>query len=125
MRTSPALVEFYRAVKIDPRRKVLMAPLCMRPAAVALGARHVVTPMHDLFAGRGGVEKDLTREDFDVLLYGAGMAGHIPAVNAWRQRPGRTCINIGSALDPLYRGHTRRQQLSPVVAARLFRGVLG
>lgn len=123
MRRSIALAQFYRVVKEYRGRKVLMAPECMRGAAASLGARHVITPMADLFARRAGIERDLMREEFDLLLYGAGMAGNIPAVNCWKQFPERTYINIGSSLDPLYRGKTRRQQLSQAEARRLFSGV--
>src|SRR6185437_9523310 len=49
MRESEPLLDFYRAVKSDPRRKVFMGPRECAGAAKMLGARHVVTPMAHLF----------------------------------------------------------------------------
>ena len=89
-----------------------------------LGARHVITPMKDLHRHLDSVSHELRREPFDVLLYGAGMAGNIPAISNWVVYPERTFINLGSALDPLFRGKSRRQQISPERARVMFRELL-
>lgn len=124
MRESEALLDFYRAVKQDTRRKVFMGPVECAGAAKMLGARHVVTPMHGLLDACVPLSLAL-REPFDVLLYGAGMAGNIPAVAAWITHPERMFINLGSALDPLFMGRkSRRQQISPERARAMFRELL-
>lgn len=123
MRQSPALLDFYRAVKLDPRRKLFMGPAGNAGAAKMLGAEFLETPMSNLFTYTAELAKELDRE-FDVLLFGAGMAGNIPAVRCWERYPERTYISIGSAMDPLFRGRTRMQQLLPNRARMFFRELL-
>lgn len=126
MRESAELVDFYRAVKEDPRKKLYMGPVECRGAAAMLGAEHLVTPMHDLLGHVDRLTKELEQREFDVLLYGAGMAGNIPAVrNWWKHQQHRTYINLGSAMDVLFMRHkTRRQQISPERARVLFKELL-
>lgn len=124
MRESAALVDFYRAVKEDPRKKLFLGPVECGGAAKMLGAEHLPTPMHDLFRHIDRLTHELQRKPFDVLLYGAGMAGNIPAVRSWVAHPERTYINLGSAMDPLFRGKSRRQQISPERARVLFKELL-
>lgn len=124
MRPSRALVDFYRAVKRDPRRKVFMGPAGNAGAAKMLGAEFVESPMGGLMDHTGRLTDELITREFDVLLYGAGMAGHIPVANCFEAHPERTYVDLGSAMDPLFRGRSRRQQLDTGTARRLFRGLL-
>jgi hypothetical protein len=125
MRESPELIDFYRTVRGDPRRKVYIGPLKNRNAAAFLGARHVVTPMvPDLINQVPAVVEILERHDFEVCLYGAGMAGNVIAVESWARHPDRTYISLGSALDPLFGAKTRTQQLPRARLERLFREML-
>lgn len=120
MRQSEALLDFYRAVKRDPRKKLLMGPKENAGAANMLGAEFLEVPMNNLFECRANILGQLFAREFDVLLYGAGMAGNIPVARCWEQYPNRTYIHLGSALDPLFRGRSRQQQLQPNVARKLF-----
>jgi hypothetical protein len=123
MRKSAELVDFYRAVKEDTRRKLYMGPISHNKIARALGAKHVVIPMTpNLHRWFKDVRVDLAHVsyEFDVLLYGAGMAGNIPVIKCWAQHPERTYINLGSALDPLAGLQTRSVQLLPAEARTLF-----
>jgi hypothetical protein len=124
MRESAALVDFYRAVKEDPRRKMFMGPAGNAGAARMLGAEFIETPMENLLAHTGALTDELITRDFDVLLYGAGMAGNIPAIQCWERFPERTYVNLGSAMDPLFRGRSRRQQIPADRARRLFSDLL-
>jgi SAM-dependent methyltransferase len=121
MRESEALIDFYRAVRADPRRKLFMGPAGNSQAAELLGADCLVTPMANLDVE--GLTKELLISDFEVLLFGAGMAGNIPVVKCWEQHPERTYISLGSALDPLGRGKTRKYQMTPRQAQVMFRKV--
>lgn len=123
MRESQALVDFYKAVKADPRKKVLLGPERQAAAAKLLGCQHIMTPMRNLYAQIRSVEQQLAEADFEVLLYGAGMAGNIPVVNTWKRHPERTYIHLGSALDPLCGVKSRRQQLSTAQIVRMFNGI--
>jgi len=120
MRESEELVDFYRAVKEDPRKKLFMGPAGNAGAAAMLGAEFLEVPMTNLLLHTGRLSDELITRDFDVLLYGAGMAGTIPAARCFQKFPQRTFINLGSAMDPLFRGTTRRQQLTTARARALF-----
>jgi hypothetical protein len=126
MRESSALFEFYRAVKEDSRRKLYMGPASHAKAAKMMGAAHLVTPMGGLFRQWTSLQEKLFDLQFDVLLYGAGMAGSLPVISCWDLFPDRTYINLGSAFDPLcLERKTRRQQVSPVRARAFFAGLEG
>jgi hypothetical protein len=120
MRESQQLMDFYRAIRQDPRPKLYMGPAENRAAAEMLGADFLETPMENLFAHIGAVAAELLRRDFQVLLYGAGMAGNIAVAQCWAQHPARTYVHLGSAMDPLFRGRTRMRQLPATRARMLF-----
>jgi hypothetical protein len=111
MRESGALVDFYRAAKEDRRRKMFLGPAANRRAADLLGARFMEVPLQDLYQYADLIERQLLQADFEVLLWGAGLASIAPVVNCWRRRPQCTYVHLGSAMDPLFRGRTRRQQI--------------
>jgi hypothetical protein len=115
MRETASLLGFYRAVREDMRRKLLLGPMAWQPLADLLRCEFLALPvMPNLIDIAAQIGSELKRRDFDVLLYGAGMAGHVSVVDCWKVHPGRTYINLGSALDPATsRGRTRRQQLAP------------
>lgn len=123
-RPSRDVVDFYRAVKQDSRRKVYFGPAECAGAAKMLGAHHVVAPMQKLHDEIGRMEDMLVAHEPDVILYGAGMAGTIPCARLAARWKHLTCINIGSAMDPLFRGQTRTQQLSQNAARQLFKELL-
>lgn len=120
MRESKPLIDFYRAVKADPRKKLFMGPRGNAGASEMLGADFLETSMTHLFMQAGKLTEQLLSRDFEVLLYGAGMAGNIPVTRCWERYPERTYVHLGSALDPLFRGKTRWQQLKPERARALF-----
>lgn len=128
MRESEVLVDFYKTIAADKRKKVFMGPACMIGAAKMLRCEHhIVTPMQNLHASVDILEGNLKtamRSGFEVVLYGAGMAGTIPIVRTWEEFPNGTYINLGSAMDPLFRGQTRTVQLKQSTAKRLFRDLL-
>lgn len=124
MRNSPELVGFYRAVKQDTRRKLFMGPAWNAGAAKMLGADFLETPTHDLLSHADRLLAELRERPFDVLLYGAGMAGNIPAIRCWELHPERTFINLGSAMDCLFHHRTRNQQLSTAEARQMFKELL-
>jgi hypothetical protein len=120
---STELLGFYRALKQDRRKKLYLGP--MPAGAKMLNAEHQMTPMvsrlHAHFLD--GAPK-LWNLDFDVLIYGAGMAAQPQVVECWKRYPERTYINLGSALDPLFRGKTRQQQIDPWRARSIFRELM-
>jgi hypothetical protein len=124
MRESKELLDFYRAVRTDPRRKIFTGPAECEPAAELMGARFLQVPMTGLFEEVQHITEILMAQSFDVLLWGAGMASSIVVANLVEQHPERTYINIGSAMDPLFRGKTRARQLTQRQARELFADLL-
>lgn len=124
MRRSEALVNFYKTVQADSRRKLYMGPAGHVGAAKMLGADHLITPMGGVLPAVGKIRDELTERDFDVLLWGAGMASYIPVVQHWEFHRDRTYINLGSAMDPLFTGKTRIVQLSAREAREMFKELL-
>jgi len=120
MRESEPLVDFWRAVREDPRRKAYFGPSENNETAKALGCEHVRTRMKFVLEDARHYQENLQRGDWDVLLFGAGLAGMIPAFRCWQRHPERTFIHVGSALDPVGRGRSRHQQLSQARAQALF-----
>jgi hypothetical protein len=120
-RQAESLMSFYRAVQTDDRRKLLVAPADMAKAAHTLGCSHLMTPMSNLHQQVDWLEDELRTRAYDVCIYGAGMAVHIPVVNVWKDFPQKTFVNIGSSLDPVCRGRrTRNQQIEVAEARELF-----
>lgn len=116
MRQSAELADFYRAVKQDKRRKLFFG---FSPAAAAFLDADLLPCSWNGGLQRAElliIEDELMRRDFEVLYYGAGMAGTIPVVKCWQQHPERTYVNLGSALDPICGRKTRQQQLTPASA---------
>ena len=124
MRTSEALVNFYRTVRNDKRRKLFMGPEGNKGAADMLKADFLPVPMDNLYEYRKDIAQALHSRDFDILLYGAGMAGNIPVITHAYGRDNVTYVNLGSAMDPLFRGTSRRQQLPPSVLREMFAELL-
>ena len=124
MRISTTLLDFYQTVRFDRRRKLFIGPASNHGAARMLAADHLIVPDRDLFANVGWIKSKLDEIDPQVVLYGAGMAGNIPVVQHWAEHPDRTYIALGSALDPLFRGRSRSNQIRKDQAEKLFKEIL-
>ena len=122
-RQSHALHAFYRAVKQDRRRKLIVGAEFNRPAGELLNADYLAVPLHDLYECLPVIAKRIQERSYDVLLFGCGLAGVLPIVAEWQAHPERTYIHLGSALDPLHKGRTRSGQLG-MLQARAFLGDL-
>lgn len=124
-RRSLSLAAFYRTLKHIDAKKVMIGPKEMQQAAIDLNCfKFIETPMVDLYNNLDSIERKLLADPFDIVLYGTGMAGNIPITNVWKKHPDRTYINLGSALDPVYRGKTRTAQLPLHEIRKLMNGIL-
>lgn len=119
-RDSDDLVAFYRAVKSDPRHKLIVGAPWNEPAGKMLEAQYLSVRTEDLFEGVADLVVQLKRIRPEMILFGAGMAGLVAVVRYWQYHRFCTCIHLGSALDPLFRSKaTRGGQLSHTAARRL------
>jgi hypothetical protein len=124
-RQTEALRSFYSAIRNDGRNKLYVGPARNAEGARMMGSEHFIVPEPDMQRFLGHVEDELVALDYDILLFGAGLAGLCAAVAAFRAHPLRTYIHIGSALDPIgLKPNTRSGQLSPFKARKLLNGLL-
>lgn len=122
-RPSADLISFYYAASEDPRRKVYVAPGTHIDAAAMLRAEHVVIPPHNAYELVDEIVAAIDDLQGQVVYLSAGYATKLITAEAWR--PGRTLVDLGSALDPVVlREPTRTGQISHVAAQTLLRGLL-
>lgn len=123
-RLSAPLKEFYRILRRDTRRKVLLGPHRVSPAANLLRSDFV--PIHLTCANEpqeiaGAIDRlNATCKDWDVLMMVGGRASKIIGAKMAAQYPTRTVIELGSALDPLFVGQTRTSQVQMHEARAFF-----
>jgi len=125
-RLSPELLEFYRVLKADSRRKALLAgPQVAEVGSIMLGAvplichpnnAHLTAKRDTVFLGEP--------TKWDILLLSAGRASKMIAAALAPKFPDRTIIELGSALDPLFVGRTRSEQVETEKAREYFKGLL-
>lgn len=111
-RRSDALLDFYRAVRDDPRRKLIIGAEWNEAAGPLLHANYIAVPARNLLSFRALLNSRMRSSAYEMLLFGAGLAGLVIATDQWILHPERTYIHLGSAFDPLYKGRTRGGQLS-------------
>ena len=84
----------------------------------------MIVPDQDLFQHVAWIKSRMECIDPQLVLYGAGMAGNIPVVEHWQEHLDRTYIALGSAMDPLFRGRSRSNQIRQDQAQKLFKELL-
>jgi len=122
MRKSAALLNFYKTIKEDKRKKAFLGPIQNIDATKILDAEYIEYPRHYKYLSE--IDNILKDKDFDVLISGAGMGSAIPIYDDWVKHPERTYINVGSAFDPVFSGHTRSYQLDMKQARDFFSELL-
>jgi hypothetical protein len=131
-RLSPELLEFYRVLKAR-ERKLFIGGTHLLDAAKWLGCdpQGWILPVHPSNAHcqalTGLIEFLLygtTVESWDVVLLSAGRASKMIAAALASKFPDRTIIELGSALDPLFVGRTRSEQVEPEAAREYFKELL-
>lgn len=123
--TLDEVVGFYLTLRNIRRRKLFIGPPELSKAARMLNAQHVV-----VHPTRSFKDWDLTCQDilnngsYDcILLYSCGMTSKTFISNFLSEY--LTQIDIGSGLDPLFKGHkTREPQINPSILERYYRNVL-
>ena len=125
-RLTPDLLAFYRTLRAEKRRKVLVGPMRIAAASEMLDARHVLvsaTKANEVQALKMTVATVETF-DWDILLTCCGRASKLLAGELAVKHPNRTIIELGSGLDPLFVGRTRSEQVSMHEARKYFAEML-
>jgi hypothetical protein len=120
MRTTPVLLEFYKALKEDRRKKVFVGPEPLIKAAKMLRADFCLSPWEEACREYSQIMEVLSRAIWGVALFCAGRSSKLIIAELSAKFPDRTLIDLGSSLDPLFIGQTRSQQILPEDAKKYF-----
>jgi hypothetical protein len=123
---APKLLEFYTALAEDRRRKVLVGPARLSGAQQMLRCSSLVeVPLVNAFGKYREIRRVLEEESSgEIFLFCAGMTSKVWISDLLRKRKTITCLDLGSALDPLFVGQTRSHQLSQKEARQFFKPLL-
>ena len=123
---TPEIESFYRALVRDPRKKILVGPAILKKGADLLGCSALVeVPKPNAYSKRDQIVERAFAEYIDdaVYLFCASSMGKILACLLFEAHEQVTCIDLGSALDPICIGNTRNGQADYVTAWRFFKSV--
>lgn len=123
-RLSPELLEFYRVLKERSSHTVFCGGSHLRMAMMLLGTAYCSTDVNNAHCNYAETINILTTPPWDILLLSAGRASKMIAAALASKFSDRTIIELGSALDPLFVGRTRSEQVEPGEAREFFRGLL-
>jgi hypothetical protein len=117
---------FWMAAREAKRPKIFVGPERLAGAATMLRAEHVVVPLVNAFGWYAEVRNRLlTRlRPGMIFIFCAGMPAKGWIAEVLEACRGASCIDAGSAFDPLFVGNTRTGQLSREAAWDLYRGIL-
>jgi hypothetical protein len=108
-----AVKAFWGTVRDSRARKVFVGPARLHPAARMLRAEHVVIPEVNAFAEYDGIRSRLQAmlQPGMIFIWCASMPGKAWMAELLAFQPDISCIDAGSAFDPLVVGQTRTEQL--------------
>ena len=104
------LKKFYMAIKESPRRKFFIGPERLAGVSDWLDTYHLEVPLVNAFEYVKGL--NLVGEDGDIFILSCGMPAKVAIAQLVRNNPKVTCIDAGSAFDPIFIGQTRTEQVS-------------
>jgi glycosyltransferase involved in cell wall biosynthesis len=119
-----AVKSFWETVSAQAVLKVFIGPERLRAAAKFLKAKFVPVPLIDSFSAVGHTCKqvfDLAKPG-TIFVFSAGMASKILIAELLKRNSNITCLDAGSAFDPLFVGNTRTFQASKADLELLYFG---
>lgn len=122
---SDNLAAFYRNLYADKRRKVLVAPSRLSGVTDLLGcSEHVDIPRPNAFEARDEFKKQILAmaEPGDIWLFSASFAAKCWIFDLMKANIPVSCIDLGSAFDPIFIGPTRHEAPSRQTAIEFLRG---
>lgn len=109
-----AVKEFWGAIRDSDKPKVFVGPKRLKPAADMLKAEFVEVPLVNAFAEYERIREQLLwkAKGEAIFVFCAGMTSKVLIAELLKGQPNLTCIDAGSAFDPLFvEGGTRTEQL--------------
>ncbi len=108
-----AVKRFWGAIRDAQRPKLFVGPRRLKPAASMLVAEFVEIPETDAFRQYHGI-RDVLRHIVQpgiIAVFCGGLAAKCWIRDVLEWEPTASCIDAGSAFDPLFVGQTRTEQL--------------
>jgi hypothetical protein len=125
MKLTPELLDWYTALAEQRRRKVFVGPARLIGASQMLRCnRFVEVPLVNAFNRYREVREILQSDAAEIFLFSAGMASKPWISDLLKMRRSITCVDLGSALDPVFVGRTRTSQVPTAQARYFFRTLL-
>ena len=109
------LKDLYRAIRGDTRQKVFVGPKRLHPESFLQLEQRISTPMVNAFKSIGDLTKQVqeaAKQTNPVFLLSCGFTSCVLSQRILQENPNATIIDLGSALDPLLFGKTRKSQLT-------------
>lgn len=114
---SPEIKDFYRAIRDDTRPKVFVGPKRVQPESFLRTTHRIDVPVIDAFSQIGRLSRSVTniaRSIPTIFLLSCGFSSCILSHHILQENKNATIVDLGSALDPILFGKTRKSQLSTV-----------
>jgi len=104
---------FWDAVRRADAPKVFVGPARLKPAADMLKAEFLGIPLENAFGQYEGIREQLKWKckPGTIFVFAAGMISKALTASLLMRSPNISCIDAGSAFDPLFIGNTRTKQL--------------
>jgi hypothetical protein len=108
-----AVKAFWGAVRNSEKPKVFVGPARLKPAAAMLKAEFVEVPLVNAFEQYGQIRERLmwAAKPGAVFVFAAGMTSKCWIRDVLEREATASCIDAGSAFDPIFVGKTRTEVL--------------
>lgn len=112
---------FYEALKFSSRKKVYIGPEYLSEVKSFLNVDEmVVIPKINSFSYEFNIEP----EENTIYMFSAGMSSKVWIAKLLKKNKNITCIDFGSAFDPIFSGINRTKQLDMGTLRHFYRGLL-
>jgi glycosyltransferase involved in cell wall biosynthesis len=121
--SNPTAVKgFYRAIRNSSRRKVFVGPARLKGVATLLRTEFLEIPLLDAFASHNTIWEQLNQriQDNGIYMFSCGMPAKGLIADCIKLNPNITCLDLGSAFDPLFVGQTRTNQVETRVLKEFY-----
>lgn len=112
---------FWKTIKESKRRKIFVGPERLSEVVNFLNIDiFKPVPQNNAF----DAEMFFTPEKDDIFIFSAGLASKVWIAKILKARPDVTCIDAGSAFDPIFVGWTRTNQLPQAYLKEFYKPLL-
>jgi glycosyltransferase involved in cell wall biosynthesis len=110
--------DFWMSVKDSKKRKMFVGPKRLEGVCDLLGATQIEIPLINAFEYTKTL--DLQPQDNDIFIFSCGMPAKVLIYEAIKRNPNITCIDAGSAFDPIFGINSRTVQADKETLRRLY-----